>query len=119
TSSKLTHCVTVSICSSTWPGHPETYTPSLHDALPISRTTRPTHRRTSRPPRPTRASPCRTSSARKRGPRTVGSTGSPCCSTRRRSEEHTSELQSHLKLVSRLLPETTKTDTSTPSCPIF
>src|SRR5882762_11825521 len=56
----------------------EIYTLSLHDALPIygRGSERPTH-----------------------GPRNIG-----IC-RRRRSEEHTSELQSHLNLVCRLLLE--------------
>src|SRR5260370_41384602 len=58
----------------------EIYTLSLHDALPIC---------------PAR---CRTAPAR-RGPRP------PCSGRRPRSEEHTSELQSHLNLVCRLLLE--------------
>src|SRR6476661_10822450 len=65
----------------------EIYTLSLHDALPIlheghGATPRP-------PPRPPR-----------------GSSRSP--SPRARSEEHTSELQSHLNLVCRLLLEKKK-----------
>src|SRR5690242_21001106 len=59
----------------------EIYTLSLHDALPIPST-----------------SPCSTT---------------PCCASRpgdamRRSEEHTSELQSHVNLVCRLLLEKKK-----------
>src|SRR4029434_11355407 len=54
----------------------EIYTLSLHDALPISHTHTHTHTHTH-------------------------STGSPADHTR--SEEHTSELQSHLNLVCRLL----------------
>src|SRR6266571_41123 len=59
----------------------EIYTLSLHDALPISCRTRP--------------------------PRSGTSRGSWACS-RRRSEEHTSELQSHVNLVCRLLLEKKK-----------
>src|SRR5260370_15253610 len=62
----------------------EIYTLSLHDALPISGTARPTARRPRR------------SDGRAR-PR-----------SRVRSEEHTSELQSHLNLVCRLLLEKKK-----------
>src|SRR5207237_8650559 len=65
----------------------EIYTLSLHDALPISRP-RPCHRSRSR---------------RSRGP---PSRGPPA--RRWRSEEHTSELQSHLNLVCRLLLEKKK-----------
>src|SRR5260221_7578328 len=62
----------------------EIYTLSLHDALPISPHVRSGHR----PPRwPRRASPALTSP---------------------RSEEHTSELQSHSDLVCRLLLEKKK-----------
>src|SRR6266550_9641669 len=57
----------------------EIYTLSLHDALPISRGTR------TEPPPPT---------------------NNPCCPSR--SEEHTSELQSRLHLVCRLLLEKKK-----------
>src|SRR2546429_1256434 len=75
----------------------EIYTLSLHDALPIS---------SSRSAR--RAG--RTSSARASRPRTSRSGAAPSSSgTRstpsRRSEEHTSELQSRLHLVCRLLLE--------------
>src|SRR5436190_16486411 len=62
----------------------EIYTLSLHDALPISHTSP----RACAPGRP----PCRT----------------PPPSTRARSEEHTSELQSHSDLVCRLLLEKKK-----------
>src|SRR5260370_30421339 len=72
----------------------EIYTLSLHDALPISRCSR----------RTTRAVPARSAM--------------PCCGPARlaarhrraggRSEEHTSELQSHLNLVCRLLLEKKK-----------
>src|SRR2546422_10177432 len=66
----------------------EIYTLSLHDALPIS------------PPRPSTGSSCRASarSRRRRLP----------APRRRRSEEHTSELQSRLHLVCRLLLEKKK-----------
>src|SRR5260370_11200123 len=71
----------------------EIYTLSLHDALPISCYATPTWR-------------CTT-------PRPRAGAASTRCSTRRRwepappsrSEEHTSELQSHLNLVCRLLLE--------------
>src|SRR2546422_11091932 len=70
----------------------EIYTLSLHDALPISR---------SAPWRwPCRGARPRSSSA---GQRSL----SPCCSAAR-SEEHTSELQSRLHLVCRLLLEKKK-----------
>src|SRR5690242_21959158 len=62
----------------------EIYTLSLHDALPISSRWSSTHA----PSPPAR-----------RPPRSLGS---------RRSEEHTSELQSHVNLVCRLLLEKKK-----------
>src|SRR5260370_25555744 len=71
----------------------EIYTLSLHDALPISSSSR---RRT--PPRPSFVP----------APSAIrGSATSLRASTarRHRSEEHTSELQSHLNLVCRLLLE--------------
>src|SRR2546421_9440206 len=74
----------------------EIYTLSLHDALPISGSAGPSTRR-----------------ARRRGPE--GSALSPPerlrlapSSRRRRSEEHTSELQSRSDLVCRLLLEKKK-----------
>src|SRR5260370_30729544 len=63
----------------------EIYTLSLHDALPISQGVYPVARRRLRP---------------LAGPRVP--------SAPRRSEEHTSELQSHLNLVCRLLLEKKK-----------
>src|SRR3712207_8410028 len=72
----------------------EIYTLSLHDALPISRR-RARTRRTPRPP--ARRLPRAAARARPRG------TGA-----RRRSEEHTSELQSRQYLVCRLLLEKKK-----------
>src|SRR5690349_23859165 len=80
------------------PAPTEIYTLSLHDALPIYRRSRP-RRRGPRPPRRRARCPSARSSAR-------------CCSpvsrTRRRSEEHTSELQSRRDLVCRLLLEKKK-----------
>src|SRR2546422_7602172 len=80
----------------------EIYTLSLHDALPIS----PSSSRT--------ASTCRRRSACC-APRAIASslTPTPTASSRRarprsRSEEHTSELQSRLHLVCRLLLEKKK-----------
>src|SRR5687768_17966510 len=66
----------------------EIYTLSLHDALPISRATRG------------RRCCCST--------RSTTSTPPPSAPTARRSEEHTSELQSRLHLVCRLLLEKKK-----------
>src|SRR5687768_18039762 len=71
----------------------EIYTLSLHDALPISS-------RTARAPTSRRPRRCRRLPVTMRGPvRTRGP---------RRSEEHTSELQSRLHLVCRLLLEKKK-----------
>src|SRR5687768_17680182 len=78
----------------------EIYTLSLHDALPISRARRP---RTST----TRRSP---PSARPRSSRARRTAGS---SAQARSEEHTSELQSRLHLVCRLLLEKKKKQQTT------
>src|SRR5260370_2773052 len=69
----------------------EIYTLSLHDALPIYQR-RTDHRR--------RGVPARQGARRQ------------CHRRRRRSEEHTSELQSHLNLVCRLLLEKKKQDPS-------
>src|SRR5438132_3844949 len=76
----------------------EIYTLSLHDALPISRpsTSRRWVRWTSTGPR---------SSWRLRA------TATTTCDSPVRSEEHTSELQSHSDLVCRLLLEKKKTTT--------
>src|SRR5438477_4655170 len=77
------------------------YTLSLHDALPISSMRR--------------GSFCPTPSARRAGRRLCASADRssrtrPCCARQMRSEEHTSELQSHVNLVCRLLHEKKKTD---------
>src|SRR5260370_34351925 len=68
----------------------EIYTLSLHDALPIYKMTF-----------------YATYEARPfaHGRRSLLPEGSLCCDDLRRSEEHTSELQSHLNLVCRLLLE--------------
>src|SRR5260370_41148857 len=73
----------------------EIYTLSLHDALPISSssTSRTRSTCTSSWPRSTSSSAARRSA------------GDWSRSTSKRSEEHTSELQSHLNLVCRLLLE--------------
>src|SRR5690242_21959151 len=84
------------------------YTLSLHDALPISRNPRGEHRR---------RQSWRLLRSRDRGGvarRAVRSEGSERASTYfcgldpARSEEHTSELQSHVNLVCRLLLEKKK-----------
>src|SRR2546422_5260283 len=71
----------------------EIYTLSLHDALPISRSSAPAARRTRR------------GCSARSGDRPT--THRPGCGTDR-SEEHTSELQSRLHLVCRLLLEKKK-----------
>src|SRR2546430_17715449 len=75
----------------------EIYTLSLHDALPISRAAR-ARRRAATPDR--RAVP----SCSAGPPRTARGSSGPS----RRSEEHTSELQSQSNLVCRLLLEKKK-----------
>src|SRR2546425_7920136 len=77
----------------------EIYTLSLHDALPISTGCRASRRRRRTP------SPC--CSARRTRKAGV------CASRARRSEEHTSELQSLAYLVCRLLLEKKKTSKHT------
>src|SRR5438034_5028125 len=69
---------------------PEIYTLSLHDALPISAASR------------SAARPCSVRSA------PSPSRGAPWWKNTARSEEHTSELQSHSDLVCRLLLEKKK-----------
>src|SRR3989442_11473984 len=88
----------------------EIYTLSLHDALPISRRLRGYMRATQRTvggrePRRGASAKRRRHSARSIG---SGTTASP-----RRSEEHTSELQSRPHLVCRLLLEKKKTEKQT------
>src|SRR5260370_28792737 len=75
----------------------EIYTLSLHDALPIS-AARPSRSRSAGLSGP---ASCTHAAARPQGP-------SPSRRRSRRSEEHTSELQSHLNLVCRLLLEKKK-----------
>src|SRR2546429_9890322 len=75
----------------------EIYTLSLHDALPISSRTTATRRGTTA---------CGRSSSR-----FSASPGRTRCRSRTRSEEHTSELQSRLHLVCRLLLEKKKDTT--------
>src|SRR2546422_10954037 len=84
----------------------EIYTLSLHDALPISRSSR-------RPPCGA-TSPCCWSATGRSGP--LSSAEPPSWEFARcspRSEEHTSELQSRLHLVCRLLLEKKKTRATT------
>src|SRR5437868_10967166 len=78
------------------PAPPETYTLSLHDALPIS------------PRCPTAPATClRAGRATRRAHRPTGRTAAVAARTAR-SEEHTSELQSRFDLVCRLLLEKKK-----------
>src|SRR3712207_8229262 len=78
----------------------EIYTLSLHDALPISCATAS---------RSTRSRPCAsTTSPRSRWPRFERRPGDHLRQLPRRSEEHTSELQSRQYLVCRLLLEKKK-----------
>src|SRR2546422_7685425 len=80
----------------------EIYTLSLHDALPIL---------SCRPPRPGSSRPA---SSRARTLRSSGPCARPRAARRPfRSEEHTSELQSRLHLVCRLLLEKKKTEPGT------
>src|SRR2546425_9769274 len=85
----------------------EIYTLSLHDALPISRGTSspPPGPRPSRRPRPRRGN------RRAVAPRVTRRAGP---AAPRRSEEHTSELQSLAYLVCRLLLEKKKKQKNTP-----
>src|SRR5207247_3820622 len=103
-----------SLCFSTALATPALYTLSLHDALPICRTTR--------------AQRCRNGPRKRLKPETLpcvfASRDSPNATARSkysaiststsatRSEEHTSELQSRVDLVCRLLLEKKKTDES-------
>src|SRR3712207_8672874 len=84
------------------PATTEIYTLSLHDALPIS------VKRTRRPPR-TATSICRRGDWRAEAVRMTGRKGNGGgMALARRSEEHTSELQSRQYLVCRLLLEKKK-----------
>src|SRR2546422_4028225 len=83
----------------------EIYTLSLHDALPICHPARLARRRTVRNSSPGGAGAV--------GVRRPGGAGAGQHSTR--SEEHTSELQSRLHLVCRLLLEKKKNKTYTES----
>src|SRR2546421_11444473 len=80
----------------------EIYTLSLHDALPISRPPRAKPLRVPRHSGPYASQP--------RTPRRAAAQAHPR-SRRRRSEEHTSELQSRSDLVCRLLLEKKKKKT--------
>src|SRR5260221_3757029 len=92
----------------------EIYTLSLHDALPISRPARPSSRSWRSPPSSTRnAAPNSPSRTRDTSPSRVSRTATATPGRAKypgseRSEEHTSELQSHSDLVCRLLLEKKK-----------
>src|SRR5699024_12817837 len=104
--------------SSTAPSPPQIYTLSLHDALPISppQSTPKRRSRISRPRSPTSPN-CRRAERLPGGQRGVGGSNRGVGEGRwtapkrvarnsfRRSEEHTSELQSRFDLVCRLLLE--------------
>src|SRR3712207_8014438 len=88
----------------------EIYTLSLHDALPISRSSSGLPRRSPRSPSPTGSRPTPDAraarsalGARGGGHPIFGAAGAALCVGR--SEEHTSELQSRQYLVCRLLLE--------------
>src|SRR3712207_7136819 len=85
----------------------EIYTLSLHDALPISPDAAPQHRE-----RP-RHEPAPGAGSYRQGRFLRG----PRLPVHRRSEEHTSELQSRQYLVCRLLLEKKKTKTNAASYP--
>src|SRR5699024_11515079 len=87
--------------ASTAPASSPSYTLSLHDALPIF-----TARRTRGGSRP--HSVLGTAKRRMQTLGTQESSSMSCSGTRRRSEEHTSELQSRFDLVCRLLLEKKK-----------
>src|SRR3712207_8614159 len=88
----------------------EIYTLSLHDALPISSWTSPA---SCAAPRAAKAS------ATSSSPTSARWTPSPtCCAASRRSEEHTSELQSRQYLVCRLLLEKKKNTGSPTPLPL-
>src|SRR5690349_16765366 len=99
------------------PATTEIYTLSLHDALPIyerRHRTRVHDRSRAQGPDADRRSREREQSA---GANCSGSARSVQCGTfRRRSEEHTSELQSRRDLVCRLLLEKKKNNNTTPAC---
>src|SRR5690242_21495092 len=85
-----------------YPAPTELYTLSLHDALPISWACTSSRAKG------------RSSTARCARPRTLRSSACPIRKAHCRSEEHTSELQSHVNLVCRLLLEKKKITIFTP-----
>src|SRR5690606_40782844 len=103
-------CLQLCLLCLTAPATPETHTLSLHDALPISPTPRPERAPRTRPPRRSagcgvRLRPARACRDRRPPPRRDIAFAPPRCGRPRRSEEHTSELQSRENLVCRLLLE--------------
>src|SRR2546429_9323403 len=84
----------------------EIYTLSLHDALPIWSPSAPASSRSAGAPFPTRRSSASGGAARLPAPSRAAR--GRAAILRSRSEEHTSELQSRLHLVCRLLLETKK-----------
>src|SRR5207237_8403226 len=95
--------ITLSSCVFTHSPSPATFPLSLHDALPISRSPITRLACAPSPPLPPRMTP--TTPIR---PMPVTTSSQPKLL---RSEEHTSELQSHLNLVCRLLLEKKKKKT--------
>src|SRR5690606_40609360 len=93
-----------------YPATTAIYTLSLHDALPISATSKP--KPSSNAPSRARKSASSCAARRPASPtctRTCCASTCSCIARTRRSEEHTSELQSRENLVCRLLLEKKKT----------
>src|SRR5207237_10008240 len=107
--SSLPHLLLVLHFSFTYPSPSHIYPLSLHDALPISQipisasrpAVAPAH-----PPPPVLSGFCPPAPRQSRG--SAPGRGQHPLNTGGRSEEHTSELQSHLNLVCRLLLEKKK-----------
>src|SRR5687768_18145167 len=94
---------------STTPPPAEIYTLSLHDALPISTRARwSTRARPFSSPRSTTSAASHLGTGSRRGRTGRSVRGCERCRRFGRSEEHTSELQSRLHLVCRLLLEKKK-----------
>src|SRR5690606_41640469 len=95
------------------PPTPETYTLSLHDALPIFWSPTTLHGRsgpssTSDCPAPLKMGNCASRISSRKPCTSISVTSSPKSPASMRSEEHTSELQSRENLVCRLLLEKKK-----------
>src|SRR5438034_1654028 len=96
-STLLSHLLLSCLCFFTAPPTTEIYTLSLHDALPIS---------DGLPgPVPCARAPPSAGAAAVIITNATASISTPAAAVRHRSEEHTSELQSHSDLVCRLLLE--------------